>query len=68
VLAVFRAPPWEVAAKRAGDGPTWPADAPREEIDFVVLKGGRIEAGVRVIEEKDASDHRPLHCEWSPAP
>lgn len=64
VLASFRAAPWRLWAKR-GAGATWPADAPRAEIDFVVSKGcGEQAGGVEVIEEVMASDHRPLRWEF----
>lgn len=44
---------------------TFPADEPKETLDYIaVYKQGKAEMGVRtsfsVVEEKEASDHRPL--------
>lgn len=50
---------WKTVGK-VGPRLTQPAGAPRVEIDHVLLRGLEAKAGVKVIEEKVASDHRPL--------
>lgn len=61
-LDVFSRAPWSLIAKSEPSG-TFPADKPRAEIDFIVIRGFREKAPVRVIGEKEASDHRPLFVE-----
>lgn len=51
---------WSIVAK-TGASLTMPADAPRTEIDYIVHRGlADAKASCLVIEEKVASDHRPL--------
>lgn len=50
---------WSVVPK-TGDRFTFSADRPRIEIDYVVTRGIAEGATCRVVEEKVASDHRPL--------
>jgi endonuclease/exonuclease/phosphatase family metal-dependent hydrolase len=46
---------------KKGDRLTVPADAPTAEIDYFILRGLKTEGlTCDVIEEKNASDHRPL--------
>lgn len=51
--------PWTILGK--GDEKTFPSDDPRVEIDFIVLRGFP-ESSIEhdVIDEKVASDHRPI--------
>ncbi|GAA5130009.1 endonuclease/exonuclease/phosphatase family protein [Luteolibacter yonseiensis] len=58
-LAVFRQPPWSVVAKEEPSA-TCPADNPKVEIDFTVLRGLRQEKPSIVLPESIASDHRPV--------
>lgn len=44
----------------AGAAPTFPADPPDSEIDFILWRGLSQKAERKVIEEKMASDHRPV--------
>ncbi|MFD2157938.1 endonuclease/exonuclease/phosphatase family protein [Rubritalea tangerina] len=54
---------WQVVEKR-GDRLTSPADKPRSEIDYCVLRNfGEVEAVTEVVAEAMASDHRPLVTE-----
>jgi endonuclease/exonuclease/phosphatase family metal-dependent hydrolase len=50
------------AAKPAGSNSTYPADQPEREIDFVYAapQGRWLVQQARVVEEKAASDHRPV--------
>jgi endonuclease/exonuclease/phosphatase family metal-dependent hydrolase len=62
-LGVLADAGWRILATdgAAGATPTWPADEPRQEIDHVAeraLPGYSVTK--RVIEEKVASDHRPI--------
>jgi endonuclease/exonuclease/phosphatase family metal-dependent hydrolase len=41
-------------------GPTFRSDDPRSEIDFITWRGLPQKSEMKVIEEKAASDHRPL--------
>ena len=53
---------WTVLQKK-GQRMTYPADDPKREVDFFILKGldfSLIEH--RVVEEKEASDHRPIYA------
>ncbi len=66
-LAAF-ASPWVVAPKTHGDPNTIPSDKPNREIDFFVLKPGTAAPALRVVrhevvDEKVASDHRPILIE-----
>lgn len=52
--------------------PTWPSRKPRQKIDYILFRpaaGWRI-VEARVLDEKLASDHRPLLAvlEWRPGP
>jgi endonuclease/exonuclease/phosphatase family metal-dependent hydrolase len=60
-LALFRARAPE-ARKPAGQSFTFPSDAPEREIDYVFFSPATMFAPreVRVIDERLASDHRPL--------
>lgn len=70
-LALLAAAGWTVVAK---DGPpesrqTWPSDAPAREIDHVAVRGlPPFTVEHRVIDERDASDHRPLAATFTFAP
>lgn len=59
---------WAVAKAFGGKTPTIPADVPKEQIDFVLYRpAGRFKVvEVKAIEEKVASDHRPVLAvlEW----
>lgn len=51
----------------AGDGNTYPADAPRKRIDWLLLRdlvgGSTLDVrDARVIDERAASDHRPVRA------
>lgn len=51
------------AIVNATDVPTFPADHPKETIDFIMVSGrgkGLDEANVKVVDEPVASDHRPV--------
>lgn len=41
-------------------GPTFSSDNPRNEIDFITWRGLPKEAELKVVQEKDASDHLPI--------
>ncbi len=44
-----------------GEGATYPADFPRKRIDWLLVRGAAFEvAEVIVVDERLASDHRPL--------
>ena len=69
----LNAPPEEVGAAvgRAGfqlvvAGPTFPAHAPKKQIDHVAFSG--LGVGRAWVEETPVSDHRPLLVEMSPEP
>jgi endonuclease/exonuclease/phosphatase family metal-dependent hydrolase len=53
---------WKLPSKPADDRRTWPADTPRVEIDHAMYRPEeRIEVlDYRVIDERLASDHRPV--------
>ena len=56
---------WPAAG--ADDGNTYPADAPRKRIDWLLLRdltgdGGFDVRDARVIDERAASDHRPVRA------
>ncbi len=53
---------WKLPSKPPDDRRTWPADAPRVEIDHAMYRPEEsIEAiAYRVIDERVASDHRPV--------
>ena len=57
------AAPWTIQPKRGGAF-TFPADAPRVELDYFVMRGwpGGT-ATTQVIDERVASDHRPILTE-----
>lgn len=58
-LKLLAAEPWRILDKKGAK--TCPADQPKSEIDFFVLRGfGPLEIEHTVIEEKVASDHRPI--------
>ena len=53
---------WTVPKKK-GPRLTWPADDPKREVDFFITKGIDLPLiEYRVIEEKMASDHRPIYA------
>ncbi len=57
---------FEDAPKPAAARSTFPSGEPEREIDFVLWRGtagGRFEARARVLEERVASDHRPVLAE-----
>lgn len=58
-LAVFKQDPWSVVEKE-GPSATCPADNPKVEIDFTVIRGLRVEKATTVLAEPVASDHRPI--------
>lgn len=53
---------WTMPAKPTGDRLTWRADAPEVEIDHVLYRPDTrfVVADYRVIDEREASDHRPV--------
>ena len=53
---------WRIVQKNnAEESKTWPADEPRVEIDFFVIRNfPRVEIDHDVIQEAVASDHRPI--------
>jgi endonuclease/exonuclease/phosphatase family metal-dependent hydrolase len=54
---------WSIL-KKSGDHNTFPSVEPRKEIDFFVVKGMTIESLThKVIDERVASDHRPISAE-----
>lgn len=56
----FVARNWKVVPKTGGEA-TFPANEPRIEIDYIVVRGiDAAGARCRVVDEKVASDHRPL--------
>ena len=58
--------PWQLLDKKGEK--TCPSDVPKVEIDFFAIRGfGALESKCRVIEEKVASDHRPIVAELSGA-
>lgn len=50
---------WENVVKKGEVVKTWPAGKPRVEIDFVMVRGGD-PGEARVVDERVASDHRPV--------
>jgi len=49
--------------KKKGSRLTWPADVPKREVDFFITKNMNLPLiEYRVIEEKVASDHRPIYA------
>ncbi len=58
-LAHFRANGFFNIAKSGETSDTFPADAPDREIDFVMVRGAA-PGTARVVDERVASDHRPL--------
>jgi len=60
-IALFKAE-W-TNLKKKGPNLTFPADKPRVEIDYIMTRGlDTKDTTVEVIEEKKASDHRPLRA------
>ena len=62
-LAVLDAAGWRILAKDGGGGasPTWPADTPTQEIDHIAERGlPEYSVSHDVIDERLASDHRPI--------
>ena len=60
-MRLLREAQWNVLEKEAE--PTWPADRPRVEIDFIVLRNfPEITIDHGVIDERVASDHRPVYA------
>lgn len=62
-LAVLAEAGWRILAKDGARGanPTWPADAPTQEIDHVAERGlPEYSVSHDVVAEKVASDHRPI--------
>ena len=60
-MQLLREAQWNVLEKEGE--PTWPADRPRREIDFIVLRNfPEIIIDHGVIDERVASDHRPVYA------
>lgn len=62
-LAVLAAAGWRILAKDGARGanPTWPADEPTQDIDHVAERGlPEYSVSHDVIDERVASDHRPI--------
>lgn len=62
-LTVLADAGWRILAKDGARGanPTWPADAPTQEIDHVAERGlPEYSVSHDVIDERVASDHRPI--------
>ncbi len=58
---------WTILEKSGGGKNTFPADKPRAEIDFIVLRGfGGRAPGCRVHAEAAAADHRPISAVITP--
>lgn len=58
-INVFRVSPWVVLPKK-GAQLTCPADRPKSEIDYVMVKGLHATQPLVVLDEPLASDHRPV--------
>jgi endonuclease/exonuclease/phosphatase family metal-dependent hydrolase len=54
---------WTIAG--IGDAGTYPSGEPKEEIDFIVWRGNGLKVSHRVVDETQASDHRPVVVEFS---
>ncbi len=55
---------WNILDKQGKK--TWPSDKPEVEIDFVVIRDFPEASIVHgVVDEKEASDHRPIYAEFS---
>lgn len=53
---------WNILEKK-GAANTFPSDVPKTEIDFLVLRGFEVRSAEhRVIDERIASDHRPIEA------
>ncbi|CAN5361453.1 endonuclease/exonuclease/phosphatase family protein [soil metagenome] len=58
-LELFVKSGWKDAPKSGGATATFPSENPRVEIDFVMVRGGEPDKAT-VIDERVASDHRPV--------
>lgn len=58
MLDVFEKP-WNVVEK-SGSPLTFPSKAPEIEIDHILVRGLKVVEKARVLDEKVASDHRPV--------
>jgi endonuclease/exonuclease/phosphatase family metal-dependent hydrolase len=64
---VFSQAPWTLVTKE-GPPATYPAPAPKSEIDYIILRGVRSKRPSVVIDEPLASDHRPVMATVIAAP